>query len=92
MAINCTATLAGGQNGTVQLLSDTASPPTTVRATARNENSVTLAIALTAVNNQTIPLSYLAPPNHNVRLATSFTGNSCTMSIVTQTEQPLTIL
>lgn len=81
--ISCVATLSGGQSGTVELRSDTNATPTTVRAQAYNANSVSLAIALTAVNTQRVQLSYFVPPGHNVRLVTS---GSASISIVNQTE------
>lgn len=84
--ISCTATLAGGQSGTVQLLSDGDATPTTVRGSALNANSVSLAIALTAVNTQRVPLSYMVPANHTVRLASSGT---CAVSLVSSAEVAL---
>lgn len=78
-----TASLSGGQNGTVELRSDSGSTPTAVRCQAYNENSVALAIALTAVNNQRTVLSHLVPAGHYVRLVSS--GNA-TISLVNQTE------
>lgn len=81
--IACTATLIGGQTGTVQLLSDTNTTPTTVRDTVANTNSVSLAIAVTVVNTQTASLHYIVPPGHNVRLASSGTA---TISIISQSE------
>lgn len=87
--IVCTATLIGGQTGAVQLLSDTASTPTTVRDTIANSNSVSLAIAVTVVNSQTASLHYLVPPNHNVKLVSSGTA---TISIISQSEVTITAI
>lgn len=81
--IACALTLSGGQNGTVQLLSDTATTPTTSRARARNENSGTLVVGLAINNSQDIQLSYLVPAGHKVRLSSSGTA---TMSIIDQVE------
>lgn len=81
--ISCTATLLGGQTGTIELRSDTSATPTTVRASTSNTNSVALALAITVVNTQRVPISYLVPPNHNVRLVSSGTA---TMSIIAQSE------
>lgn len=88
IAFTCTASLAGGQTSAVELRSDTATTPTTVRATTGDQNSVSLAIAITSVNGQTASLTYLVPPNHNVRLASS---GGCTVSIVSQSEVALSI-
>lgn len=86
VSISCTASLAGGQNGSIELRSDSASPPTTIRAVSANANSVALAIALTVVNAQTTVLSMLVQPNDTVRLVST---GSCTNSIVAQTEVAL---
>lgn len=85
--ITCTASLAGGQDGKIELLSDASNPPTTVRATAQNQNSVSLAIALTAVNAQTLQLSYWTPPGHFVLLKSTQTTGTPTFSIINQVEQ-----
>ena len=84
--ISCTATLLGGQAGTVELRSDMAATPTTVRSSVSNANTVSLAIALTAVNTQRGVLTYLVPPGHNVRLVVS---GSATITLVNQTEVTL---
>lgn len=88
ISISCTATLLGGQTGTVELRSDAATTPTTVRGRISNQNSVSLAIALTAVNAQEAVLSYLVPPGHKVRLVSSGTA---TISLTAQSEVTLAI-
>lgn len=87
--ITCTASLAGGQNGRVRLLSDASSPPTTIRGEIQNQNSVSLAIALTAVNGQTGMLAYLCPAGHNVRLETANVVGSPGFTLVSQCEIPI---
>lgn len=87
--ITCTASLAGGANGRVRLLSDAASPPTTIRAEIQNQNSVSLAIALTAVNGQTGLLMYLCPADHNIRLETNNTTGTPAFTLISQCEIPL---
>jgi hypothetical protein len=87
--ITCTASLTGGQNGRVRLLSDAASPPTTIRAEVQNNNSVSLAIALTAVNGQTGLLAYLCPAGHNVRLETANVVGTPSFTLISQTEIPI---
>jgi len=90
VTIACTASLSGGQSATVELRSDTNATPTTVRAAVANANSVSLAIALTAVNTQTSVLSYVVPAGHSVRLAAPSAGGTvCTTSIAAQTEVAL---
>jgi hypothetical protein len=61
------------QDGTCELRSDAASPPTTVRCSMRN--------VLTGTNRSV--LVYIVPPGQNVRLVTSGTG---TFTIANQTE------
>lgn len=91
--IVCSASLAGGQNGRIRLLSDPpttpASNPTTVRGEVQNQNSVSLAIALTAVNGQTGMLAYLCPAGHTVRLETAQTLGAPTFSLIGQCEIPI---
>lgn len=86
--ITCTASLTGGQTGGVELRSDTAATPTTVRASVSNANSVSLAIALTAINTQRATVSYLVPAGHSVKLVSSSTG-SPSISIINQVEVAL---
>lgn len=81
--ISCTATLVSGQTGSIKLQCDSSATPTTVRAESLNTNSVSLAIALTAVNTQRTTLSYLVPPGHYVKLASTGTA---TMSLTSQSE------
>jgi hypothetical protein len=71
-----------GQDGTVELRSDTASPPTTVRCSGRSAAGALLGASVT---NRTI-LTYVCPPGDNVRIVTSGTG---TFSIVNQTEEQI---
>lgn len=84
----CTANLSGGETATVELRSDSASTPTTVRTTVRNANSVSLAIALTLVNTHVGVLSYIVPAGHNVRLVSSATG-SPTITLLSSVEVAL---
>lgn len=86
--ISCTATLLGGQTGTVQLLSDQNSTPSTVRALVSNANSVSLALAITAVNDQKVQLCGFIQPGHNALLSSSGTA---TIAIISQTETALWI-
>lgn len=83
----CTATLIGGQTETIELRSDTATTPTTVRATYTNGNTVSLAIAITVTNTQASQLSYLVPRGHSIRI--NSTGTCTAVSIVSQVELPV---
>lgn len=83
----CTATLLGGQTQTIELRSDAASVPTTVRSTYTNSNSVALAIAITVVNTQAGQLSYIVPRGHFVRL--NSTGSCTSVSVVSQVEEQI---
>lgn len=87
--IACTASLTGGQAGQVQLLSDASNPPTTVRATIANQNTSSLTIGLTVVNNQTATLPYLVPIGHYVKLVSTNTTGTPTYTMVAQTEETL---
>lgn len=87
--IACTASVSGGQTGQVQLLSDASNPPTTVRATLVNQNTSTLTIGLTVVNNQTSILSYLVPIGHYIKLVSTNTTGTPSYTMVSQTEAVL---
>lgn len=81
----CTSTLLGGQTHTIELRSDTASTPTTVRGTYINANTVSLAIAITVTNTQANQLCYIIPRGHYIRL--NSTGTCSSVSIVSQFEE-----
>lgn len=80
--ISCSSVLGTSQSGTVQLMSDASSTPTTARCNLSNTSSVSL-VGLTAVNTQQAVLMFIVPPNHYVKLVSS--GNA-TISLVGQTE------
>lgn len=73
---------AHGNDGTVQLLSDAANPPTILRGLSRA--ALTDDAASMTVAHQ---LTYIVPPGHYVKLVSSGTG---TPSIVAQYEDQLT--
>lgn len=84
ISISCSATIAGGgQTGSVELRSDSAATPTTVRSQIANTNSVSLAVAVGVVNTQVSVVCHLVPAGDFVRLVSAGTG---TISIVNQTE------
>lgn len=80
--------LAGNSSATVNLVSDTASTPTTVRAVAAATSSVGLTVTVQITQQQTTPLCYIVPANHNVRLNSSTSGTA-SVTIVAQTEESL---
>lgn len=84
VAFNCTLSLTGTQTSTVDLLSDTASPPTTVRGRVVAGLGGALTIGLNIASPDTKMLVYLAPPGHNVRLVSS--GTCASVTLVAQSE------
>jgi hypothetical protein len=83
VSISCTVSLGGSQTGTVELRSDAADPPTTVRARASLTHSLGVGIGVGSTVATTDELSYLVPPAHYVRLVSS---GSATIGLVDQTE------
>jgi len=86
VSISATTTIGGGQDGNIELRSDSGSTPTTVRATARLRQVATLAVALQLDQNQTQQLIYLVPPGHFVRLVGTQTVGAPTLSLVSSVE------
>lgn len=82
-------TLSGGQAGRIELLSDTANPPTTVRCRVAGGATGTGLIGLTATNTMEGVLSYLVPTNHFVLLRSVDETSTPTYSITTQSEEVL---
>lgn len=74
------------ENGLVELRSDAASPPTTIRASRRSSFSVSGILGVTGNGNDTNALNFLVPAGHYVRLVTTNTAGTPTFSIVSQTE------
>lgn len=69
--VNATASLAGGQDGVVFLETSPNNSTWTTIDQGHNQNSVSLAIALTTVQNVTIHLGGMIPPAYWVRIRTS---------------------
>lgn len=84
--LSCTVTLGGSQTATVELRSDTNSPPTTVCGTVSLTHALGVGVGVGSTVTQTSVLSYTVPQGHNVRLVSSGTG---TISIVQQREVTL---
>lgn len=87
--ITSALTLTSGQSGRVELLSDTANPPTTVRARIAGGNTGTLTIGLNTSDVTEGALSYLIPPGHCVLLQSVNETGTPTYSITAQTETTL---
>lgn len=80
--------LVGSSTAQVQLLSDAAASPTTVRETATAGSAVGVTVSLQLTTSNAIPLCYLVPAGHYVKLVSSTTGTA-SVSIVSQTEEVL---
>lgn len=75
---------AASKTGTVELRSDTAATPTTVRCAVALTNAITTLLgAITVGLTQDATLTYVVPPGHNVKLVSS---GSATISISQQSE------
>jgi hypothetical protein len=79
-------TILGGQIGRIELRSDAASPPTTVRCRMAGGSTGTLAVGLNIQDEVEAVLVYLVPEGHNVRLVTVNETGTPTFSLVAQTE------
>lgn len=82
--ISISSTLLGTANRQVSLLSDTVNPPTTARASTRNQMSGVL-----ATNVQRSQLSYLVPKGHFVAVNITGTTGTGSAAIVEQVETVL---
>jgi hypothetical protein len=80
--------VAGNSTVTVQLLSDTTNPPTTVRETISASSAVGLAVSIALTTGNTIPLRYLCPAGHYVLLKSTVTGTG-SATLAAQTEEVL---
>lgn len=85
ISISATATLSSNQNALVELRSDSATTPTTVRCSTASGVNLTLGVALGFTNSQSTVLVYIVPPGHNVKLVSTLTGTP-TVTLVNQTE------
>lgn len=78
-----------GEDGRVELRSDTNATPTTVRATVENKLTVGGVLGVTGSGHVTSVLTYIVPAGHNVRIATTTVAGTPIYTIVSQTEQQL---
>jgi len=82
--VSCTSTLLGGQAGRIELLSDAANPPTTVRA------RVACALSgVVATNGAESPLAYIVPIGHYVLLQSVTETGTPTYTLTSQVESAL---
>lgn len=82
VSVSCQSLLLGNASGKIELLSDSANPPTTVRDTVANAISGVLSL----VNSNTQALRYKVPAGHYVLLKSTVIGGTATFSIVSQSE------
>lgn len=81
--ITCTVSLGGSQTGTVELRSDAASPPVTVRDRAELTHGLGLGVGVNSTVAAGSVISHLVPAGHNVRLVSS---GAAAIVLVDQTE------
>lgn len=87
---DCTITLSGGQEGRVELLSDSSNPPTTIRAdVAGCRNTGTVVAGITQVVGSRGTASYLVPAGDFVLLRSVNVTGTPSYAITRQTEQTL---
>jgi len=84
--ISCTTTLLSGDDGIIDLRSDTAVTPTTVRCSMRNRLFQGLGVTVGTNSVVRSVLIYLVPAGHNVRLVTTTLVAAPVYSIVDQVE------
>lgn len=80
--------LVGTSTAQVQLRSDAASPPTTVRDTVAASSAVGVSVTLQLTTGNVLSLRYIVPAGHYVRLVSSTTGTG-SATIVNQVEETL---
>lgn len=85
--VQCNLSLTGGQQGLVQLLSDSSSTPTTVRSQGRNGNTGTLTIGLNTTQDGGAELSYTCPSSDYVIIKTTNLTGTPTFTLEEQTEE-----
>lgn len=87
---DCTITLSGGQEGRVELLSDSANPPTTIRAdVAGCRNTGTVVVGMNQVIGVRGTASYLVPVGDYVLVRSVNVTSTPSYAITRQTEQRL---
>lgn len=79
-------TLLSGDDGAIELRSDTAVTPTTVRCSMRNRVFQALGVTVGTQSTVRSVLVYLCPPGHNMRLVSIVNVAAPTFAIIHQTE------
>lgn len=83
----CTFSISGTCTGTAQIVSDSASPPTTVRTQTQMSLGGTIVVGLTLNNSQDVPLCYMVPPGDKVIIKTVVGSGAPSFTLVQQTEE-----
>lgn len=84
--ISCTTTLLSGADGVIELRSDAAVTPTTVRCSVRNRMVQTLGVTLGSNSVVRGVLSFLVPRGESVRLVTTTTVGAPVFTLVSSVE------
>lgn len=79
-------TLLSGDDGVIDLRSDTAVTPTTVRCSVRNRIFQTLGVTVGTQSIVRGTLTYLVPAGHNVRLVSTVLVAAPSFTLVSSTE------
>lgn len=85
--VACSITLGGTCTGTAQIVSDSGSPPTTVRTQTQMSLGGTIVVGLTLANSQDIPICYMVPPGDKVIIKTIVGAGAPAFTLVQQTEE-----
>jgi hypothetical protein len=89
-SVDCTITVSGGQEGRVELLSDSANPPTTVRGElAGCKNTGTVVLGVSQVMGDRGTASYLVPIGDYALIRSVTVTGTPSFAITHQTEQAL---
>lgn len=83
------SSVTGGQQGLVQLLSDSNATPTTARAQGRGGQTGTLSIGLTVQDDTVAIVKYLVPAGDYVIIKTTNVTGTPTYTFEVQTEEDL---
>lgn len=81
--------LAGTSTAQISLFSDASNPPTTERARHYLSSGVGLAVAVAITQIETLPLQYICPAGHFVRLVATTTGTATATLGAVQVESAL---
>lgn len=82
-------TVAGGQQGHVELRSDASNPPTTVRARIAGGITGTVVVGVSLTDTAEDELTYVVPVSHFVELVTVNETGTPTFTLEATTEIPI---